>query len=318
MPASDGTNSKNQTTPDINTERWITQFDSEDGRLRQQARESVVHLGPPAVGSLVAALEQPSIRVRWEATKALCEICDPAAAPALVGRLEGRDSGVRWMAADGLIALGTPALEPLLLALVNNSDSILLRDGAHRVLHALSGRAGLQDLLHPVLVALESSAPAVSTPVAAYRALNALRELAMDQLGPVVIHKVYVRDWMTANPVIAAPTLTAAEAFNLMKDRRVRRLPIMQGDKLVGIVSLGDLREALPARGTEPVSALMVRDVITIEPGATLRTAAQRMLEHKLGGLPVVVGGALVGIITESDIFRVFTQQPVVSQWDSA
>lgn len=317
MSASDGTKTMNSASSQADPSAWIAQFDSDDGRRRELARETVVHLGPPAVPGLVAALAQPSIRVRWEATKALCEICDPSAAPALVGRLEGRDSGVRWMAADGLIALGVPALEPVLLALVNNSDSILLREGAHRVLYGLAGRAGLQEVLRPVLAALDSTAPAVTTPVAAYRALNTLRELAMEQTGPVVIHKIYVRDWMSANPVIADPAQTASKAFDLMKQRRVRRLPVMAGPKLVGIISLGDLREALPARASEPVSALMVRTVITIEPGATLRAAAQRMLDNKIGGLPVVDGGALVGIITESDIFRVFTQQPIVSQWDA-
>src|SRR5436309_2836936 len=106
MSASDGTKTVNPAATQANPTDWIAQFDSEDGRLRERARETVVHLGPPAVPGLVAALAQPNIRVRWEATKSLCEICDPSAAPALVGRLEGRDSGVRWMAADGLIALG--------------------------------------------------------------------------------------------------------------------------------------------------------------------------------------------------------------------
>ena len=53
-----------------------------------------------------------------------------------------------------------------------------------------------------------------------------------------------------------------------------------------------------------------------IEPEASLRRAARQMIDHRIGGLPVVASGALVGIITETDIFRVFAQQPSLGGWD--
>ena len=82
----------------------IAEFQSNDGAVRARARHAVVKLGPVAIGGLVNALSHPEVRMRWEATKALCELADPAAAPGLIGRLEGTDSGVRWMAADALPA----------------------------------------------------------------------------------------------------------------------------------------------------------------------------------------------------------------------
>jgi acetoin utilization protein AcuB len=84
---------------------------------------------------------------------------------------------------------------------------------------------------------------------------------------------------------------------------------------------LGDVRHGLPAAGlstsgearqqaaAQTVESLMTRDVLTIRPDATLREAARLMLENKIGGLPVLQGNNLVGIITESDIFRVLVQE---------
>ena len=275
----------------------------------------MVRIGPPAVAALVNLIGHAGVRARWEATRALCEIRDPAAVPALIGRLEGTDSGIRWMAADGLIGIGLPSVEPLLHALIERSDSVLLRDGARRALHGLAGRDNLQSILQPVIDALDAVEPAVVVPLAAYRALEALRARGTQKDEGITIRRVCVRDWMHPNPVTVRPETTLDEVYRLMQERQIRRVPVVRDGQLVGIL-LGDVRHGLPAAGVsasgealqqaaaQTVELLMSRDVLTIRPEATLREAARLMLENKIGGLPVLQGNNLVGIITESDIFR--------------
>jgi len=134
--------------------------------------------------------------------------------------------------------------------------------------------------------------------------------------------KNYVRDWMTQNPITVDPKTTLPEAHKIMKDRRIRRLPVMDRGNLVGIVTLGDIREAEPSDATTlsifelhyllaklTIGEIMTREPITISVDATMREAAKMMLQNKIGGLPVMDDGKLVGIITESDIFRVLAQE---------
>ncbi len=126
-----------------------------------------------------------------------------------------------------------------------------------------------------------------------------------------------VKDWMTPDPVSIDPSTTLPEAHRLMKECNIRRLPVVEKGKLVGIVTLGDVREASPSNATAlsiyelnyllahlTVGEIMKRDPFTVEPDTSIEAAARLMLEHKIGGLPVVDGARLVGIITESDIFR--------------
>ena len=124
---------------------------------------------------------------------------------------------------------------------------------------------------------------------------------------------------MTRDPITVHPQQTLPQAHNLMKSNRVRRLPVVEDDRLVGIVSSGDIREAQPSDasslsiyeagyliGLMTVDSIMTPDPITINAEAPIAEAARVMLEHKIGGLPVVSGdGRLVGIITETDICRV-------------
>nr|PZN18096.1 MAG: PBS lyase [Chloroflexota bacterium] len=144
-------------------------------RTRAAARRALVEFGSPAREPLVAALRSPSHTVRWEAAKALSELADPASAPALVQALTDERFDVRWLAAMGLIALQQAGLAPLLEALEQASwDKVLLRDGARHILRTqLSGPHG--SVLAPVVAALEGTEPAVTVPLAAYRALAALR-----------------------------------------------------------------------------------------------------------------------------------------------
>ncbi|MBI5033122.1 MAG: CBS domain-containing protein [Chloroflexi bacterium] len=122
---------------------------------------------------------------------------------------------------------------------------------------------------------------------------------------------------MTPDPITIGPDTTLPEADRLMKECGIRRLPVVENGRLVGIITLGDVREASPSNATSlsiyelnylisrlTVGTMMTQDPITITPDTSIEAAARLMLEHKIGGLPVVDGTRVVGIITESDIFR--------------
>jgi acetoin utilization protein AcuB len=127
-----------------------------------------------------------------------------------------------------------------------------------------------------------------------------------------------VRDWMAHELVTITVDTTLPEASRLMKAYHIRHLPVMNGEKLVGIVTWGDIREASASDSTTlsiyelnalldtlHASYFMTRQPITIGPDAEVAEAAQTMLENKIGCLPVMSDGRLVGLITESDIIRV-------------
>ncbi len=129
---------------------------------------------------------------------------------------------------------------------------------------------------------------------------------------------------MTPNPITAAPDTNLPEAHKLMKDNRIRRLPVVKDGQLVGIVTRGDIRGAEPSEATSlsifelhylvgklMLDRIMTRNPITVGPSTTIQEAANLMLSHKISGLPVVDKSRLVGIITESDIFRL-----VVKTWE--
>ncbi len=132
---------------------------------------------------------------------------------------------------------------------------------------------------------------------------------------------------MTANPVTCASDTSLPEAHQLMTERNVRRLPVIDNGRLVGIVTLGDVRGAEPSGATSlsifelhyllarlPVSRIMQKRVITISPEATIAEAASLMLKHKIAGLPVLENEQVVGILTESDIFRLVAQSWQVAE----
>jgi CBS domain-containing protein len=131
-----------------------------------------------------------------------------------------------------------------------------------------------------------------------------------------------VKNWMTRNVIVVGPETGLAEAHRLMTTHRIRRLPVVKHGRLIGIVTLGDVREAEPSDATSlsiweinyllaqlKIEKIMTSNPITISPEATIGEAAQLMLEHKISGLPVAAkDGQIVGIITESDIFRMVVQ----------
>uniref|UniRef100_C6E1U4 CBS domain containing protein n=1 Tax=Geobacter sp. (strain M21) TaxID=443144 RepID=C6E1U4_GEOSM len=127
-----------------------------------------------------------------------------------------------------------------------------------------------------------------------------------------------VRDRMTPNPITITPDISVTEALRLMGDKKIRRLPVVERNgKLVGIVSDRDLFQASPSPATSlaiweihdllaklTVDKTMAKDVITVTEDTPLEEAARVMVDRRIGGLPVMKGDALVGIITESDLFQ--------------
>ena len=133
----------------------------------------------------------------------------------------------------------------------------------------------------------------------------------------MLIRPYLAREVMTQNPVFIESAAPLAKAERLMEEHNVRRLPVIEDGRLVGIISKGDLREAHMAELStrhpfEPVaeenwltvSEAMNSPVVTVTPHTPAVWAAQLMLEHKIGALPVLDAGRLVGILTDTDLIR--------------
>jgi acetoin utilization protein AcuB len=142
---------------------------------------------------------------------------------------------------------------------------------------------------------------------------------------------MFVSMWMTRELITISSNMRLSGIAQLMGEKRIRRVPVTvakDGTQLLGIVSHSDVLHAFPARlnpfsasaaeelaqiensSPKPVTAadLMQRDPHTTAPDAPLESAARLMRQHKIGALPVVKGKALVGMITESDIFRAMVE----------
>ena len=131
-----------------------------------------------------------------------------------------------------------------------------------------------------------------------------------------------VGERMTRNPVTIQDTASIDDGLHLMRERKVRRLPVVDASgKMIGIVSDKDLLHAAPSPATTlsvyelhyllaklSVKQVMSSPVITVTSDTPLEEAARIMADNKIGGLPVVDDGALVGIITETDIFKVLVE----------
>jgi acetoin utilization protein AcuB len=132
--------------------------------------------------------------------------------------------------------------------------------------------------------------------------------------GPARIEEAFamlVHDIMQSQVVTATPRTGVAEALGILRTRGIRHLVIVDGDALVGIVSDRDVKQAgaLDERlGQWTVGEIMTRSVITIEPSAPVEDAAQLVLAEKISALPVTQGERLVGIMTETDIVRLFVR----------
>lgn len=153
-----------------------TKLRSKEGTQREQARKALIRVGKPAVASILELLSDQDQHVRWEACKVLGSIKDPTSAVPLVNALSDDSIEIRWLAAEGLIALGNKSVVPLLQALERHFDSVLLRQGAHHVLHNLERQKKLKSDTLAVLDALRGLGPESPIALAAHRALQSLRK----------------------------------------------------------------------------------------------------------------------------------------------
>jgi acetoin utilization protein AcuB len=131
-----------------------------------------------------------------------------------------------------------------------------------------------------------------------------------------------VKHWMTKDPITVSPETLAVEAQKIMKENKIRRLPVVDKGKLVGMVTFRNLIEAAPSSASSlsihelnylimkiKVKDLMKKNVITVSPEDTVIEAIVRGVEKGIGGFPVVdEQGRLVGIITETQIARAMIQ----------
>lgn len=132
--------------------------------------------------------------------------------------------------------------------------------------------------------------------------------------------KMIVKDVMKKNVISVEPETSVTEAKELMNKNNISKLPVIKGGKLVGIITKNDLLQAGPSLATTldmyeisyllsklNVKKIMTKDVITASPDDVVEDAARVMVEKQIGCLPVVRNGVAVGIITENDLFRLFT-----------
>ena len=126
-----------------------------------------------------------------------------------------------------------------------------------------------------------------------------------------------IREIMSTNLITIAPSTPLATALSLMREHNVRRLPVVEDGRLVGILTDRDVRSLTPSYRswtstweaetrfrTAPASEVMSRPVITVSPETRVEDAASLIVRQKIGGLPVVENGRLVGIVTDSDLLR--------------
>src|SRR5512140_1904389 len=131
-----------------------------------------------------------------------------------------------------------------------------------------------------------------------------------------------VGERMTKPAITVRPETVMPEALALMRKEHIRRLPVVdRNGKLVGIVSEADLMKASPSEATSlsiyevtyllsklTIDRIMTRKVITVTEDTPLEEAARIMADHSIGGLPVMRGKDVVGIITETNLFRIFLE----------
>jgi acetoin utilization protein AcuB len=130
-----------------------------------------------------------------------------------------------------------------------------------------------------------------------------------------------VKERMSKPVITVSPNMPVNEALNLMKGEHIRRLPVIQNGKLVGIVSDKDLLNASPSIATTlsvwemnyllskiTVKDVMAKNVIFVEETTPIEAAARIMADNKIGGMPVLRDDKVVGIITETDLFKIFLE----------
>jgi acetoin utilization protein AcuB len=113
---------------------------------------------------------------------------------------------------------------------------------------------------------------------------------------------------MSENLVTIAPDKRVGQALKLMQQHSIRHLPVVQDDRLVGWITSRDLREVLLASMLEKITVedVMLKNPITVTPETPVEEAARLVYDHKIGGMPVLSAGKLVGVITLMDLISAF------------
>jgi len=130
-----------------------------------------------------------------------------------------------------------------------------------------------------------------------------------------------VGERMTHPVISVGPDVPVMDALDMLRREHIRRAPVIDHGKLIGFVSENDLRNASPGQATSlsvweinflvskiKVRSVMTKDVITTVEDTPIEEAARIMADHKVGGLPVLRDGKVVGIITETDVFKVMLE----------
>ena len=147
-----------------------------------------------------------------------------------------------------------------------------------------------------------------------------------------MLENVLVRQCMTYPVITVTPNMSIRLAQCAMHDNHIRHLPVLQGDLLVGILSSGDIRRAMPSNATSlsiweihalwdrvTVEEAMTSYLVTVNPNTTILEAIRLLYEYRFNSLPVVDDqGQLLGILTEVDVFRVLLQENDRSSSDLA
>lgn len=129
-----------------------------------------------------------------------------------------------------------------------------------------------------------------------------------------------IKDAMSRPAIVISPEASVYDALELMKKEKIRRLPVVRDGRLAGIVTDRDIRDTalsdqavLPERTKSdylrdiPISRVMTQGATIVSPDDPVECATLLMKKYKIGGMPVVDNGRVVGVITESDIFRIFS-----------
>ena len=131
-----------------------------------------------------------------------------------------------------------------------------------------------------------------------------------------------IKERMSRHPITVTPDTSLFDALRIIRDEKIRRLPVLDSaGKLVGIISEKDLLYASPSPATTlsiyemnyliskiKIKELMTTRVITVEDDCPLEEAARIMVDNNISSLPVMSGGTLVGMVTESDLFKIFIE----------
>ena len=132
-----------------------------------------------------------------------------------------------------------------------------------------------------------------------------------------------VRKWMSSPALVVDPSMPLPDVRQRLTQQHIRRLPVVdEAGQLVGIVTEGDINRVSDSHITDvrdyslyhrvadlPIGEIMTRAVVTVTPDTPILVVARLLLEHRIGGVPVAEDGQVIGMITESDLFRLIVAE---------